>query len=145
MNAYALDVIYKKLDPWTMEDPESSKDKIFAGILQDIKNGIAFPFERNGMVFYVMPETKFRARLHLFSDTRDFRTSVSTAKELTRFMFGSIKSLQKIYGITPHQKMIRVAKKIGWNHEGTLSRAYYSKSGEMTDQYVFGVTRNEFA
>lgn len=144
MNSRAFEIIYETLDPWTMEDPTSSKDQIFSGLIQDVKDGIAFPFERNDMVFYVMPETKYRARLHLFSQTKDAGTTVKTGRELTKYMFDNIKPLQKIYGITPHQKMILVAKRIGWKHEGTLHGSYYSMSGEMKDQYLFGVTRQDF-
>jgi hypothetical protein len=140
----AFEIIYNTIDPWTMEDPLSSKDQIFAALLQDVKDGIAFPFEKNDMVFYVMPETKYRARLHLFSQTKDAGTTVTSARELTSYMFNNINSLQKIYGITPHQKMILVAKRVGWKHEGTLKGSYYSNTGEMQDQYVFGVTRKEF-
>lgn len=144
MNSRAFEIIYETLDPWTMEDPTSSKGQIFNGIVQDVNDGVAFPFEKNGMVFYVMPETKYRARLHLFSQTKDAGTAVKTARELTTYLFDNIKSLQKIYGITPHQKMILAAKRIGWKHEGTLKGSYYSETGEMKDQYVFGVTREDF-
>ena len=145
MNNRVLEIIYKNIDPWMMEDHESSKDKIFAGIMQDIKDGIAFPFEKNGMVFYVMPETKFRAKLHLFSETKDAKTTIHTTRYLTSFMFDKISSLEKIYGITPHLKMIKVATRIGWKQEGLLKDSFYSKSGVMKDQYIFGISRKEFA
>lgn len=145
MNNRVLDIIYEALDPWTMEDHLSSKDQIFAGLVQDIKDGVAFPIEKNGMVFYVMPETKYRAKLHLFSQTKDAGTTLKTARELTKLLFANVKSLQKIYGITPHQKMLLVAKRVGWKHEGTMKGSYYSPTGEMMDQYIFGVTKQEFS
>jgi hypothetical protein len=145
MNLRALEIIYRNIDPWTMEDHESSKDKIFAGIMQDIKDGISFPFEKDGMVFYVMPETKFRAKLHLFSETKDVKTTLQSARDLTAFMFDNIASLEKIYGITPHLKMIKVANRVGWKQEGLLKDSFYSKSGAMKNQYIFGITRKDFA
>jgi hypothetical protein len=85
-----LEVIYKKLDPWSMETPEKTKDQIFAEMLKEIDARIAFPIEKDGMVFYVMPETKQRARLHVFSDTKDPITTIRSAKWLTNFLFSVI-------------------------------------------------------
>jgi hypothetical protein len=144
MSEKALKIIYDKLDPWLMEDPQKTKDQIFSEILTDIKSGVAFPFERDGMVFYVMPETKRRARLHLFSDIKSNKIATHAAKQLTSFMFSNINSLEKLYGITPHEKFLRVVHKFGWKHEGTLTRSYFSKSGEMRDQYIFGIDRLNF-
>jgi hypothetical protein len=139
-----LEIIYKKLDPWLMEDPQKTKDQIFSEILLDIKSGVSFPFEHDGMVFYVMPETKWRARLHLFSDTKSNKIATHSAKELTTLLFDNINSLEKLYGITPHKKFIRVVHKFGWKHEGTLTQSYFSKSGKMLDQYLFGISKQEF-
>lgn len=138
-----LKIIYKKLDPWSMETPEKTKDQIFAEMLKEINDRIAFPIEKNGMVFYVMPETKQRARLHLFSDTRDVKTSIQSAKWLTNFLFCNINSLEKLYGITPHQKFLRIIPRVGWFYEGTITHSHFTKDGQMKDQYVFGVTRHQ--
>lgn len=139
-----LEIIYNKLDPWLMEDPTKTKDQIFKCIVDDIKARVAFPIEKNGMVFYLMPETKQRARLHLFSDTHDIKTTIESAKWLTSFAFCNIKSLEKMYGITPHKKFLRVIHKFGWKHEGILTHSFYSKSGIMKDQIIFGVSRSDY-
>jgi hypothetical protein len=139
-----LEIIYNKLDPWSFENPDKTKDQLFAEILSDIKTKQSFPIEKDGMVFYVMPETDQRARLHLFSETRNVKTSIESAKWLTNFLFCHINSLEKLYGITPHKKFIRVINKFHWKHEGTLTHSHLSKSGKMKDQYVFGVTKHEF-
>lgn len=136
-----LEIIYKKLDPWSMETPEKTKDQIFSEMLKEIDDRIAFPIEKNGLVFYVMPETKERARLHVFSDTKSPGTVIRSAKWLTNFLFSNINSLEKIYGITPHQKFIPIINKFGWFYEGTITHSHLDKSGLMKDQYVFGVTR----
>lgn len=139
-----LQIIYKKLDPWSFENPDKTKDQLFEEILDDIKAKVSFPIEKNGMVFYVMPETQQRARLHLFSDTYSVKTSIESAKWLTNFLFTKINSLEKLYGITPHSKFLRTIHRFGWKHEGTLTHSHLSKSGKMVDQYVFGVTKHDF-
>lgn len=136
-----LEIIYKKLDPWSMETPEKTKDQIFAEMLKEIDNRVAFPIEKNGMVFYVMPETNQRARLHLFSDTKDVKTAIQSAKWLTNFLFCNINSLEKLYGITPHHKFLRIISRVGWFYEGTITHSHFTRDGQMRDQYVFGVTR----
>ncbi len=139
-----LQIIYNKLDPWSFENPTKTKDQLFAEILGDIKAKQSFPIEKDGMVFYVMPETSQRARLHLFSETRNVKTSIESAKWLTNFLFCNINSLEKLYGISPHTKFLQTIHKFGWKHEGTLTHSYLSKTGNMKDQYVFGVTKHEF-
>jgi transposase len=136
-----LEVIYKKLDPWSMETPEKTKDQIFAEMLKEIDARIAFPIEKDGMVFYVMPETKQRARLHVFSDTKEPGTTIRSAKWLTNFLFCNINSLEKLYGITPHKTFLPIINRFGWFYEGTITHSHFTKSGQMKDQYVFGVTR----
>jgi hypothetical protein len=139
-----LEIIYKKLDPWSMETPQKTKDQIFNEILIEIDTKQAFPIEKDGMVFYVMPETPQRARLHLFSDTKDPGTAICSAKWLTNFIFCNINSLEKLYGITPHKKFLRVVQKFGWKHEGTITHSHLTRLNEMKDQYVFGISRLEY-
>jgi len=139
-----LEIIYNKLDPWSFENPDKTKDQLFAEILADIKAKHAFPIEKDRLVFYVMPETQQRARLHLFADTRNTKKAIQSAKWLTNFLFCNIVSLEKIYGITPHKKLLRTIHLFGWKHEGTLTHSHLSETGKMEDQFVFGVTRHEF-
>ena len=139
-----LEIIYKKLDPWSFENPGKTKEQLFTEILGDIKAKVSFPIEKDSMVFYVMPETPQRARLHLFSDTRNAKETIASAKWLTNFLFCNINSLEKLYGISPHPKFPQTIHKFGWKHEGTLTHSHLSKSGKMKDQYVFGVTKHDF-
>lgn len=144
MNKKALEILYKKLDPWSMETPEKTKDQIFAEILKEIQHKKAFVLESNNVVFYLMPETKYRARLHLFSDVKSLKEGISGSNELTNFLFCNINNLQKIYGITPHKKFLPIIHKFGWRHEGILTNSYLSKDGKIIDQFIFGITRNEY-
>jgi RimJ/RimL family protein N-acetyltransferase len=41
--------------------------------------------------------------------------------------------------------MINVANRVGWKQEGLLKDSFYSKSGAMKNQYIFGITRKDFA
>ncbi len=139
-----LKIIYNKLDPWSFENPTKTKEQLFTEILGDIKAKVSFPVEKDGMVFYVMPETAQRARLHLFSETKTPKATIESAKWLTNFLFCNINSLEKLYGISPHPKFPQTIHKFGWKHEGTITHSHLSKSGKMKDQYVFGVTKHEF-
>lgn len=136
-----LEIIYNKIDPWSMETPDKTKDQIFTEMVNEITSKNAFPVEKDGMIFYIMPETPQRARLHLLSDTKTPGNAIKSGKWLTAFLFKKVSSLQKLYGITPHEKFLRIVTKFGWHHEGTLIHSHYTKSGQMKDQYVFGITR----
>lgn len=139
----ALNIIYEKLDPWIMEEPQKTKDQIFAEMLQELRVKRAFLLERNSLVFYLMPETNWRARIHVFSAVSSRKVGIQTAKELTYYLFCNINSLQKLYGFTPHKKFLPTISKFGWKHEGVLTSSHLLKTGELVDQYIFGITRSE--
>jgi hypothetical protein len=137
-----FEVIYENIDPWMMQTPDQSKDQIYSGILLDIKRKISFPLEYDGMVFYLIPETKWLARLHLFSSVKNPIKALNAARHLTRKTFMMIPSLKKIYGITPHMKLKKVCEKVNWKLEGTLTSSFMSSAGKLKDQYIIGIERN---
>lgn len=138
----AHQVIYEKIDPWSLQVPGKTKDEIYQDMLDDIMDLKAFPFEKDGVVFYIVPETRWLYRLHLFSTAKSYKTCIDAGKFLTNFIFDTT-SVEKLYGITPLTSLIRASKKFGWAHEGTLKGSFMSKEQVLKDQYLFGVTRNE--
>lgn len=143
-NNHIYSIIHDKIDPWIMQCPHKSKDDIFVDMLKDMENNMSFPLEKDDMVFYMMPETPWLAKLHVFSNTKTATQAIKSARFLTAYMFDNVKTLNKIYGITPHQKFLRMIHKIGWKQEGVLSKSYLTENGDMVDQYIFGVTREEY-
>jgi hypothetical protein len=143
-NNHIYEIIHAKIDPWIMQCPHKTKDEIFIDMLRDMDNNITFPLEKDDMVFYMMPETPWLAKLNVFSDTKNAKQALTSAIYLTDYMFENMKTLRKIYGISPHKKFVRMINKIGWKQEGVLSESFLDKNGDMVDQYVFGVTRDEF-
>jgi hypothetical protein len=127
-----------------MQCPHKSKDEIFVDMLKDMENNQCFPLEKDDMVFYMMPETPWLAKLHVFSNTKTATQAIKSARYLTSYMFDNVKTLKKIYGITPHKKFVRMIGKIGWVQEGVLSKSYLTEEGEMVDQYIFGITKEEY-
>ena len=109
-----------------------------------MENNQCFPLEKDDMVFYMMPETPWLAKLHVFSNTKTATQAIKSARYLTSYMFDNVKTLKKIYGITPHKKFVRMIGKIGWVQEGVLSKSYLTEEGEMVDQYIFGITKEEY-
>jgi hypothetical protein len=61
---------------------------------------------------------------------------------LTDLIFNNSK-VMKLYGITPLKSMVKVSERIGWKHEGTITKSFMTKEGDLKDQYVFGITREE--
>ena len=139
-NAYRT--IYEKIDAWSLQVPGKTKDEIYQDMLDDITYQKAFPFEKDGVVFYIVPETRWLYRLHLFSTAKSYNICIDAGKFLTNFIFDNT-SVEKLYGITPLTSLIKVSKKFGWVHEGTLKSSFMSKEQILKDQYLFGVTRNE--
>lgn len=140
----AIDLLYEKIDPWMLQTPDNKKHDLFQGMLADIKNGNAFPFFKGNIIFYMIPETKWLFRTHIFGKHNgSFIETYENAEYLTDYLFDRFSDLKKIYGITPHKGMKKVAPKIGWKNEGTLTQSHMKQNGEMIDQYIFAITREE--
>lgn len=138
----AAQIIYEQIDPWIFQVPEKSKDEIFNGILDDIRSGKSLPLEKDGFIIYLVPETNWLARVHIFAKNSKPFDSVNAGIFLTNLIFDNSK-VDKLYGITPLKGMVKVSEKIGWKHEGILTKSFMTKDGELKDQYIFGVTRTE--
>ncbi len=135
-------IIYEQIDPWTFQSPEKTKDEIFNEIELDIKNGKSLPLEKDGFIFYLVPETKWLARVHMFAKNDNPIKSLKASVFLTDLIFDNSK-VMKLYGITSLKSMIKVSERIGWKHEGKITKSFMTKEGNLEDQYIFGITREE--
>jgi hypothetical protein len=142
LNEKVAQIIYDQIDPWIFQAPEKTKDDIFGDIEQDIKSGKSLPLEKDGFILYIVPETKWLARVHMFAKSSNHIKSLHSGIFLTDLIFNNSK-VMKLYGITPLKSMIKVSERIGWKHEGTITKSFMTKEGDLKDQYVFGITREE--
>jgi hypothetical protein len=137
------EILYQRIDPWIMQAPDQSKDVLFQVMVKDLEDGYTLAFENHGMIFYVEPENIWLCRLHIFSDAKTPIKMLKGVVENTNQIFDNMKTVKKLYGITPLKSIVKVSEKVGWKHEGTLKDSFMQKDGTLKDQYVFGVTRNE--
>lgn len=142
VNTNTYQSLYEKIDPWMLQVPGKTKDQIFQDMVIDIESKKSFPFEKDGVIFYIIPETKWLYRLHLFSTAKAYKAGINAGKFLTNFIFDNT-SVEKLYGITPLTSLLKASTKFGWVHEGTLKNSFMNEEHILKDQYVFGVTRNE--
>lgn len=138
----AARIIYEQIDPWIFQSPEKTKDDIFGEIELDIKLGKSLPLEKDGFIFYIVPETKWLARVHMFAKNDSPIKSLKASVFLTNLIFDNSK-VMKLYGITSLKSMIKVSERIGWKHEGTITESFMTKEGNLKDQYIFGITREQ--
>lgn len=137
------ELIYDSIDPWLWQMPNDSKDEIFKGMVYDIENHIAFPFEKNGLMFYIKPENIWLYRVHMFSKTKSLTKTIENSVHITDHLFDTCKDLQKIYGLNPFKGFTRMIHRAGWQNEGVLTKSLMTKEGVMIDQYVYGITREQ--
>lgn len=138
----AARIIYEQIDPWIFQSPGKTKDEIFNDILTDIRTGKSLPLEKDGFIFYLVPETIWLSRVHMFAKSKNYIDSLKASVFLTNLIFDNSK-VMKLYGITPLKSMIKVSERIGWKYEGTITKSFMTKEGNLKDQYIFGVTREE--
>lgn len=142
VNKQTYKCLYEKIDPWSLQVPEKTKSEIFQNMVEAIETQQAFPFEKDGVIFYIVPETRWLYRLHIFSTAKSYKTVINAGNFLTNFIFDNT-STEKLYGITPLKSLLKVSKKFGWTHEGTIKNSFMDKSHILKDQYVFGITKLE--
>lgn len=144
INENTLEILYEQIDPWMLQTPDATKDQIFNTMINDVANGVAYPFEKNGLIFYTIPESKWLFRLHLFSKTgTSILDKYDAGNYLTNYLFDNFSDLHKIYGINPFYGFKRVVTRIGWRQEGMLIKSHMSEDGELKDQYIWSITREE--
>jgi hypothetical protein len=78
----------------------------------------------------------------MFAKNNNAIDSLKASIFLTNLIFDNSKVV-KLYGITPLQSMVKVSKRVGWKHEGVLSNSFMTKEGDIKDQYIFGITRQQ--
>lgn len=142
LNKKAAQIIYEQIDPWTFQSPEKTKDEIFNEILDDIRSGRSIPLEKDSFILYIVPETRWLARVHMFSKSENHVKSMQAFQFLTNLVFDNSK-VQKLYGINHFKIVTKIVPKIGWKNEGILSKSFMTKEGNLIDQYIFGVTREQ--
>lgn len=135
-------IIYEQIDPWVFQSPEKTKDEIFSGILDDIRNARSMPLEKDGFILYIVPETKWLARVHMFAKTSNYAVSLKAFEFLTNLIFDNSK-VEKLYGINHFKTAVKISERVGWKHEGTLTKSFMTKEGNLKDQYIFGITREQ--
>jgi hypothetical protein len=135
-------IIYEQLDPWIFQVPTKTKDEIFADIVNDIRQGSALPLEKDGFILYIKPENQWLSRVHMFSKAPNHVIGIKAFQFLTNLVFDNSK-IEKLYGMNHFKTAVKLSERVGWKHEGTLSKSFMTKEGDLIDQYIFGITRKE--
>lgn len=124
-----------------------TKDKIFKKITNDLKNRETFALIKDDVVFHCAPESDHVIRLNLFTvnDGVFGRTRLRAATELTKYIFTNTPFI-KIYGVTANDKFLAMAKYTKWlpGQEGIITKSYMTNDGQLVDQHLIGVNKQEF-
>lgn len=69
---------------------------------------------------------------------------VEIGKEGFKYIFNDISRLQKLIAYIPatNRLAVRLAKRIGMKHEGTLTKSF-DLDGQLVDQEIYGFNRED--
>lgn len=141
------EIIWHDIHEESFQLGDISKDKIFDKITNDLKNRETFALIKDDVVFHCAPDSAYVVRLNLFTinDGVFGRARLKAATELTKYIFTYTPFL-KIYGVTANKKFLAMAKYTKWlpGQEGVISKSYMTKDGELVDQYLIGVNKEDF-
>jgi hypothetical protein len=140
----AAQIISSQIDPWTYQTPHLTKEQSFMRLQDGIDSGRLWCLEDCGVVMVFEMETKWLAQVHMFAngDTK-YLDWVTGGLGILEHVFSKTEIL-KIYGRFTNRKILSLALRGGFKKEGVLSKAHMLQSGEMTDYYIAGITRDEF-
>lgn len=141
------EIIYEDIDEESVQINGVNKNQIFRKIISDLEKKTTFAFLKDDVVFHCTPDSDYVIRLNLFTVNEGVfgRKRLKAATELTKYIFTNTPYI-KIYGVTANKKFLAMAKYTKWlpGQEGIVSKSYMTKDGQLIDQYLIGVNKEEF-
>jgi hypothetical protein len=134
-------IIERNVDVWTAQSPHASKEQIFKQICRQLDSGESFALQCEKFVMMVKPVNDWLGEVHIFSENK--KSSVIELQKITRHIFENTPAI-KLYGNFTNKKILSLALRAGWKHEGTLINAFMNPNGELSDLYISGVSKQEF-
>lgn len=134
-------IIYDNIDPVAMQSPDATKDEIFDTIIKGLEANLSFALTKNDVVMVFVPEGVALLKMHFFSNNKGF-SIVDANLHMCNYVFRN-SNYQKIYGVTANKKMVKYAIRARWKHEGTLTKSFLDANGNLVDQYILGLTRED--
>lgn len=101
--------------------------------------GHAKIYQHGDSVFLVMRKTKFVAELHLFSEEKSFGIIRNFKKFLIEFW--NTTDFVKLEAVFNKPQLCNIVKKVGFKQEGFIEKSYMLPNGELSNEYLYGVSR----
>lgn len=140
-----FEIIKNNIDPIVHQ---SSRDRsgyqLFKDIYLQVKNGSSIAVQKNKFIILVVPETKWLAHVHLFSENKKY--SPRDGYLLTKYIFTNYE-YKKLYGKFSDERIANLAVKGGWKIEGRLTKAFvngFEDNSELKDYVIAGACREDF-
>lgn len=138
-----LKILYDNLDPWMHQMPQYTRDELFAGVLENLKNKRAFFDYEDGLFLYFVPENSWLVKVHFYSNNHSYKSVKNLKKIISRFFEGT--NFQKLVGVTPLEGFLKASERTGIGRiEGILTKSHMTKDGDLIDQYIFGINRDDY-
>lgn len=130
-----LDVV----DPWTVQAPWMTPREIVANLDAQVAAGVArFFWSRDGMTcWFVRRATNRVADVHLFSRSR---TIVANAREIQASVWAET-SYARLEMRTHIRGVWALARRLGWQYEGTCKASIELQDGSIVDEQIYGILR----
>lgn len=138
-------IIWNNLSPITNQNPNKSNEDIFIDIKNGLKNSLYFAIKDENLVFMFEKDTFYTAKMHIFSENEKglARQFYSSGIAVIKYFFDNTE-FQKVWGFSSDERFVSIVEKSGfWKNEGTLTKSFVNENGELIDQYIFGVTRED--
>jgi hypothetical protein len=131
--------ISKVADPWVVQSPWMTPVEIRDNLNDQVAVGIAeFFWSKDGMTcWFVRRCTNRVADIHLFSKAQNI---IRNCREIQAAVWANT-AYEKLEMRTHLPAVGSLARRIGWEYEGTRKLSFELKNGDIVDEILYGVLR----
>ena len=139
-------IIWNNLTPIINQNPNKTKEEVFEMFKKGMVNSEHYLAIKDGkLVFLFENNSYYTTKMHIFSENGKglARQFYASGINVIKYFFDNTR-IQKVWGMSNDKRFVKIVEKSGfWKNEGTLTKSFVNENGELIDQYIFGVTRED--
>lgn len=138
------DVIWNNLDNEKQQQLNATKEELFDTLVYEHNTGgiRIYGIEKYRVVVLVVQQSQFVGEVHIFSESKDNWGLVKALKSLTAWYWKNSDHI-KLEMRSPYPQVAKLAKRCGFEYEGTRKKSFVLKNGDVVDEQEWGLVRPE--
>lgn len=138
------EVIWNNLDAEKQQQLGASKEELISSLYYELLAGgiKIYGIEKYRVVVIVVAQSQFVGEVHIFSESKDNWGLVKALKALTKWYWKNSDHI-KLEMRSPYPQIAKLAKRCGFEYEGTRRKSFVLQNGDILDELEYGLVRPE--